>query len=110
MLHSLARIAGTQLRIEKELETKPEKALTLVVGGYECYLPLAALVDLDRERARTQTELERLDKEVARSGKLLANQGFMSKVPEAVVQKERDKLADRRDRRAKLEERLNSLR
>ena len=110
VLQSLARIAGTQLRIEKELETKPEKALTLVVGGYECYLPLAALVDLDRERARTQTELERLDKEVARSGKLLANQGFMSKAPEAVVQKERDKLADRRDRRAKLEERLNSLR
>jgi len=109
VLEALARVDGEQLLIEERLQSVPEKALTLVVGGYECYLPLAALVDLDAERIRLRAELERIVGEIARSEKLLANQGFVGKAPEAVVQKERDKLADHRDRRGKLRERLDSL-
>ena len=50
------------MRIEEQLEHKPERALALVVPGYECYLPLAALVDLDKERARLNAELAIIDK------------------------------------------------
>jgi valyl-tRNA synthetase len=109
VLQSLAHIDGAQLRIEERLTSRPEKALTLVVGGYECYLPLAALVDLDQERARIKTEIARLTSEIARSEKLLGNAGFMAKAPPAVIQKERDKLADYAERCTKLEERLTSL-
>ena len=108
-LQSLGHIAADGLTIEERLPQVPERALLLVVGGYECYLPLAALVDLDRERQRTQGEMDALDAEVARSEGLLANRGFVSKAPESVVQKERDKLASSQDRRRKLAERLASL-
>ena len=47
--------------------------------------------------------------EIARSEKLLGNQGFVAKAPEAVVQRERDKAAELRERRDKLEARLRSL-
>ena len=108
-LQSLAHIDGERLQIEERLDIKPEKALAVVAGGYECYLPLAALVDLDRERARIRGELERLTHEMARSDKLLSNQSFLAKAPEAVISKERDKLSRRRDLDSTLRGRLEAL-
>ncbi len=106
---ALARVDEGRLEVQARLDAPPEKALTLVVGGYTCYLPLAALIDLDRERARLKGEIGQVDQEIAHSEKLLSNQGFVNKAPEAVVQKERARLAESRERRDKLRERLASL-
>jgi valyl-tRNA synthetase len=108
-LQFLARVDGERLEIVETLAEAPQQALTLVVGGMECYLPLAALVDLDRERARLGGELADLDREIERTEKLLANPGFTGKAPAAVVQKERDKLVEYADRRERLRERLEGL-
>jgi len=109
VLATLARVDEERLEMRARLDAPPEKALTLVVGGTTCYLPLAALIDLDRERARLRGEIEGVDKEIAHSERLLSNQGFVTKAPEAVVQKERDKLAENRERRDRLQERLAGL-
>ena len=108
-LAALARIDEGRLELHASLDAPPEKALTLVVGGATCYLPMAALVDLDRERARLEGEIDQVDQEIAHSERLLSNQGFVNKAPEAVVQKERDKLAESRERRTRLQERLAGL-
>ena len=108
-LQALARIDETRMTIAASLEDKPEKALTLVIGGYECYLPLAALVDLDKERERLQKDIDAVTADIARSEKLLANKGFVGNAPEAVIQREHDKLAANRERSTTLEERLKSL-
>jgi valyl-tRNA synthetase len=105
----LAHVDGAQLQIAEQIEIKPDQALALVVPGYECYLPLAALIDLDKERARLNAELAQLEQDLARADKLLANAGFVSKAPLAVVQKERDKLVEYAARREKLQERLRAL-
>jgi valyl-tRNA synthetase len=109
VLTRLARVDPEKLVIEAQLSHRPKKALTLVVGGYEVYLPLADLVDMERERARLQGELHNVRQEVARTETLLANQGFLSKAPAEVVQRERDKLGEQVQRAAKLEERLAAL-
>ena len=109
VFESLAHIDGARLVIAEHLAAKPEQALSLVVPGYECYLPLAALVDLDKERARLSAELAQLEQDLARTETLLANNGFVSKAPAAVVQKERDRLTEYVERRAKLAERLHAL-
>jgi len=109
VLQTLARIDPAQLTIAETLDEKPAKALALVVGSYECYLPLAALVDLEKERTRIQGELDKLAQEIARSEKLLSNQGFLTKAPKEVVQREQEKLEDYRQRHARLKERLASL-
>jgi valyl-tRNA synthetase len=109
VLLRLARVDETKLRIEPELQEKPAKALDLVVSGYEVFLPLAELVDLERERARLSTELQRVQQEMARTEKLLGNPGFVSKAKPEVVDKERAKLEDSRQRQAKLTERLQAL-
>jgi valyl-tRNA synthetase len=109
VLTRLARVDAGKLRIEAELAEKPSKALDLVVSGYEVFLPLAELVDLEREKARLSAELQRVQQEIARTEKLLANPGFVSKAKPEVVDKERAKLEDGRQRRAKLTERLQAL-
>jgi valyl-tRNA synthetase len=80
-----------------------------MVSSLECYLPLADLVDLDKERARLAAEHAQLGQEIARSEKLLANPGFVSKAPAEVVQKERSKVEEYRERKARVQARLDSL-
>jgi len=104
----LARLDPAKLRIAATLPEKPQQALSLLVGGVECYLPLAAMVDLAAERARTEKELAAAQADVARGEKLLASD-FASKAPAAIVEKEREKLATNRQRLAQLEARQKSL-
>jgi valyl-tRNA synthetase len=49
-------------------------------------------VDLEQERARLEKELAEAESQIARLEKLLASD-FAKKAPEAVVAKEREKLA-----------------
>jgi valyl-tRNA synthetase len=79
------------------------------VGGIEIYLPLAGMVDLEAERARLQKELGHIENGVARSQKLLSNEGFTAKAPAEVVAKERDKLTSLQEQAEKLRGRLETL-
>jgi valyl-tRNA synthetase len=107
VLCSLAKLDPDQLTIQATLEP-PEQAATIVVGETVCYLPLAALVDLDAERERLSKELTEIEARIARSKGLLAGE-FAQKAPEHVVQRERDKLAELQAEQAKLKERLAAL-
>ena len=109
VLASLARIDQRQLEITEQLPTAPEKALALVTSGYEAFLPLEALVDLDRERERLGRELEMVAKELERVTALLANERFTGRAPEAVVAKEREKLETYTEQRSRLEARIAEL-
>jgi len=109
VLVSLARLEAERLHIARTLKEKPTQALALVVGGVEIYLPLAGMVDLEKERQRLTAEIEEVTKGIAVSEKLLANEDFLAKAPEQVVERERNKLADYHQRQAKLQERLRSL-
>ena len=70
---------------------------------------LAGMVDLEREQQRLSAEFKEVTQAIVRSEQLLANEDFLAKAPEQVLQRERDKLADYRQRWAKLQERLQSL-
>jgi len=89
---TLAGLDEAQTGINTSLHEKPEGAAALVVGPVEIYLPLAGMVDLEQERARLTKELSEAESQVARLEKLLAGD-FAKKAPEAVVAKEREKLA-----------------
>ena len=62
-----------------------------VPGGVVAVMPSDA-VDMEAERKRAAERAERLKGEIKRVEGKLANQGFVSKAPEKVVQAERDKL------------------
>lgn len=107
--HYLERFCNTSELIISVNVTAPEKAMTSVVTGAELFLPLEGLIDFDKEIARLEKELAKWTKEVERVQKKLANQGFISKAPEAIVEQEKQKEKDYLDKQAKVQARLNEL-
>ena len=70
-----------------------EKMVSVITGKARMFMPMADLVDLEKERARLQKELANAQKQLqAQIGKL-SNQNFVTRAPEAVVNVERDKKA-----------------
>ncbi len=70
---------------------KPENAMAAVVTGIEVYLPLAGLIDVEKETQRLSKELAAMEKDLQRAGGKLNNAGFLAKAPEDVIAKERVK-------------------
>ncbi|RLV61326.1 valine--tRNA ligase [Parashewanella curva] len=75
-------------------DEKAPMSTTALVGEMELLIPMAGLVDVAAEMARIDKQLEKLVKEVSRIQGKLSNEGFVAKAPEAVIEKERAKLAD----------------
>ena len=72
----------------------PPPAAAAVVGELKLFVPLAGLVDLDAERVRLDKELKRVEGELAKSQGKLASDTFVQNAPAAVVEQERQRLAD----------------
>ena len=70
---------------------KPENAMAAVVTGIEVYLPLAGLIDVEKETQRLSKELAAMEKDLQRADGKLNNAGFLAKAPEDVIAKERAK-------------------
>ena len=81
----------------------------LTCAAADVYIPLASLVDLDKERARVEKEIERVQGEIDRARGKLANERFVSKAPAAVVEEERRKLAVAQEMLEKLRQRRADL-
>jgi valyl-tRNA synthetase len=87
----------------------PKNSVSAVVTGAELYVPLADLVDLTAEQDRLEKEKARLQDEVDRVEKKLANAQFVEKAPTKVVEIEREKAIDYKEKLARVEERIASL-
>ena len=70
---------------------------------------MGQLVDQEKEKMRLEKEIEKLKFEVARSEKMLSNQGFVSKAPENLITQEKEKLENNRALLAKVQQEFNSL-
>ena len=67
--------------------------VSVVTDNARMFMPMAELVDLEKERARIGKELANAEKQLqAQIGKL-SNQNFVTRAPEAVVNAEREKKA-----------------
>jgi len=104
---SLARLDPAEFKIETRAE-KPVQALALVVGKVEIYLPLAGMIDIEKEKARLAGEIAKVRADITRAENLLAGE-FAKRAPKEVVQKQRDALAANQERAAKLDAQLASL-
>ena len=87
----------------------PENVVTGALAGAAVYLPLAGLIDVEKETARLTKERDNLDKEIKRLTGKLSNEGFTSKAPAAVVEAEREKLAGYEEKAALIRTRLSDL-
>jgi len=78
-------------------------------AGVEIFLPLEDLIDIEKEIERLEKELSNLQKELDRVNSKLANEGFVSKAPQKVVEEEKKKKEKYQEMYDKVVERLNGL-
>ena len=105
-LKSLAKLESIEVLAA---DAQAPLATTQLVGAMEVLVPIAGLIDKDKEIARLNKEITRLDKEVARFEGKLSNETFISKAPAELVEKERVKLAEAQTAQAKLNEQLTAI-
>ncbi|NOE49317.1 valine--tRNA ligase [Vibrio cholerae] len=101
VLVSLAKLES--IRVLADGEATPACA-TALVGKSELMIPMAGLIDKDAELDRLAKEIAKTQGEIARIESKLGNEGFVAKAPEAVITKEREKLAGYQEALVKLEQ------
>ena len=105
--HALA--SASEITFLAEDAPDPENVVTGALAGAAVYLPLAGLIDVEKETARLTKERDNLEKEIARLSGKLSNAGFTSKAPAAVVAAEREKLAGYEEKIGLIRSRLADL-
>ena len=87
----------------------PEGAVSIVTADAKIFIPLDQLVDIKAELARLNKERDAALKQAAGIEAKLANENFVTRAPEHVVQTQRDNLARLKDQIAKLEESIAAI-
>jgi valyl-tRNA synthetase len=69
-------------------------AAAAVVGSLRVMIPLAGLIDLSAEKTRLAKEIARIEGEIKKCEGKLGNANFVANAPAAVVEQERQRIAD----------------
>ncbi|CFR19151.1 valine--tRNA ligase [Yersinia kristensenii] len=89
-IQSLARLSSLTLLADGD---KGPVSVTKLVEGAEVLIPMAGLIDKATELDRLAKEVAKLEAEIERIEGKLSNEGFVARAPEAVVAKERERMA-----------------
>ena len=97
---SLARLESLTV-----VDTIPENTTSFVEGGVEFSVDFAGAVDVEQEQKRIQKEIDSVSPYIQSLEKKLAGD-FAQKAPEAVVNGEKKKIAEAKEKLEKLQEQL----
>ncbi|MBN1862777.1 MAG: class I tRNA ligase family protein, partial [Dehalococcoidales bacterium] len=109
VIETLARARPVSLHDRRKERPQGENTLVMVLNDAEVAIPMESILDLKAERKRLETEIARLETDLTRLETRLTDREFLGKAPAAVIDRERDKLAERKDRLEKLREQLTKL-
>ena len=100
---------ASTISVTSELPETTDGMVSVITDNARMFMPMAELVDLEKEKARMEKELasarKQLDGQIAK----LSNEKFVSRAPEAVVNAEREKKAKLEALIENLEESLKNL-
>ena len=105
-LSALAKLESIAVLADDD---KGPLSATAVVGDLSVLIPMAGLIDKEAELARLAKSIDKLEKDADRTRGKLSNEKFVGKAPEAVINKEKAKLADAESALAKLVEQITQI-
>ncbi len=97
-----------QIEVGTNLE-RPKNSARRVLEDSEVLVPLEGLIDIEEERERIKKELSELESNLESTEKKLNNEDFLTKAPEEVVSKEKDKKEEFLAKKERLETNLAAL-
>jgi valyl-tRNA synthetase len=89
---------------------KPPQSATAVVKGLEIFVPLAGLIDINKEVERLEKQIQDMEGRLNAVSRKLDNQNFVERAPEDVITHERNKMHNYQADLSKLLQNLESLR
>ena len=107
---NLASASEVDVLEKSEAKIADDGLVKLVFNEFSVYMSLDELMDYDKERERLGSEIKKIEGEIKRAEGKLSNKGFVDKAPEAVVNKEKEKLADYKDLLEKTKASLEEIR
>jgi valyl-tRNA synthetase len=93
----------------KTARAKPPHSSLVVLKGLEAYIPLAGLIDFDKEQARLQKDLANAQGEIARIDRRLQDADFVNRAKPEIVERERERRAALEERETRLRRTIESL-
>ncbi len=100
----LARLESVEM-----VEDAPKGALQTVVEDTTLILPIAELIDLDKERERLQKEIGKLEVEIKKISQKLDNKKFVENAPAEIVEEQQNRRQDALSAKEKLDTALKQL-
>ena len=97
----LANVAG--LSVSAGTTRKVPGSAVAVGSGFEVRVPLAGAVDMASEKARIAKELARIEGDLGGIERKLANPSFVERAPKDVVEKDRARAEELKEKRRRLE-------
>ena len=101
--------SASEVEIAESFDISADNSVQIITDAATIYLPLADLIDFEKEKARLAGEEKKLVGEIERLEKKLSNEGFVAKAPAAVIDGEKAKLAKYQENLAGVREALAKL-
>ncbi|MCQ2406789.1 MAG: class I tRNA ligase family protein, partial [Oscillospiraceae bacterium] len=84
---------ASEISVSADAPENTEGMVSVITDKARIFMPMSDLVDFEKERQRIGKELQNAEKQLAGQIAKLANESFVSRAPEAVVNNEREKKA-----------------
>ncbi|HWP97178.1 MAG TPA: valine--tRNA ligase [Syntrophomonadaceae bacterium] len=107
-IHNTAGVS--EMVITAVVEEKPDQTASALSSWFEIYIPLEGLIDISRETLRLEKELLAAQADLEKAEGKLNNDKFLSRAPIEVVEKEKAKAEEARNRKEGINQRLTKLR
>ncbi len=98
----ITQLAGLQNFEFQEKGDKPEKAAATVVNDVELFVLMDDLINLEDEKTRLQKEIKKIREELDFIEKKLSNHNFINKAPAEVVNKNKNRQKDLKEKISKV--------
>jgi len=109
VIQTLARARPITFLSNQPTAQLGENNLVLVLKNAEIVIPMESMVDMEAEKLRLLKEIEQSQTEVDQLEARLRDKAFLTKAPTVVVDKERNKLASRKEKLERLKQQLSGF-
>ena len=98
-LRTLGKLQEVEITSRQE---PPKSSVSLLVKDVHVFIPLEGVVDLEKERARIKSQIEKGSSELKGKEARLKNKDFLGKAPCEVVEKEKARVEELKEQLIRL--------
>lgn len=104
LIYELAKVSNFASR-----DKRPTQSSVTVIKDLEAYVPLAGMIDFDKERIRISNEIVSIQKKLEKINKQFSDEKFMSKAKSNIIERERERKTKYEDKLIRLKSALEAL-